>query len=232
MVPEERKRKLASVYEPEPFPTKFERNRKKKVTKYESEKKALRRGYRSRWAANLKRYKALDFNGKIKFAKAGYKFPDQSEYPAIITETSSIRIRGGLNRGVMAYKLFSGLPKGFIILFSKLRIVDIPERGNLQAKYQVGIAGGKVLLTHTVEKPPHGLAQIVNHPVKKNAKRKADPLLYKTKQNMSVPNCKLKNTKGSMSEKNFRDFPAYLLVTKRVPAGHEVLYNYGRSYRL
>ena len=77
----------------------------------------------------------------IKFAKAGYKFADQSKYPAIITETSSIRISGGMNRGVMAYKLFSGLPKGFVILFSKLRIADIPEQGNLQAKYQVGITG-------------------------------------------------------------------------------------------
>ena len=35
-----------------------------------------------------------------------------------------------------------------------------------------------------------------------------------------------------MSDKNFKDFPAYLMVTKRMPAGHEVLYNYGASYGL
>jgi hypothetical protein len=232
MIPEGRKRKNTRLYEPEPFPIQFERDRKKKKTKKETEMKALRLEYRSRWASNLKRYKELDINGKIKFARAGYKFPDQKEIPAIVIEKSSIRIRGGLNRGVMAFKLFSALPVGFVILFSKLRIADVPEVGTLQAKYQVGIIGNKVLQTHTCEKPPYGLAQIVNHPVKKNAKRKTDPLLHKTKQNMLNANCELRNNKGSMSEKNFKDFPAYLIITKRVPLGHEVLYNYGNSYRL
>ena len=128
MVPERRKRNITSLFEPEPFPAQFKRDRKKKKAKHIAEKKTLRLEYRSRWAANLKRYKALDFGSKIKFAKAGYKSADQSEYPAIITETSSIRIRGDLNRGFMAYKLFSGFPKGFVILFSKLRIADIPEQ--------------------------------------------------------------------------------------------------------
>ena len=191
----EKTRLGTSAYEPEPFPAKFERNRKKKVAKHESEKKALGRGYRNCWFGKLERYKALDFNVKIKFAKAGYKFRDQSEYPAIITETSSIRIRDGLNRGVMAYKRFNALPVGFVIPFSKLRITDVAKVGTLQAKYQVSIAGGKIMQTHTFEKLPHGLVQIVNHPVKKNARRKADPLLYHTKQNMSEPNSELRNTK-------------------------------------
>ena len=117
-------------------------------------------------------------------------------------------------------------------MFSKIRVTDVPEVGNLQAKYQVGISGRKVLLTHTYEKPPHGLAQIGNHPVKKNAKRKADPLLYHTQQNMSIANCALRNKKGLKSKKNFEDFPAYLLTTKEVPVGHELLYNYRRSYHL
>ena len=232
MIPERRKKILTKVYEPEPFPAKFERNRKKKMAKHRTEKKVLRLEYRSRWPSNLERYNELSFNGKIKFARAGYKFADQKEIPAIITEISSIRIRGGLNKGVMAYKLFSALPVGFVILFSKLRVVDVPEKGNLQSKYQVGIIGGRVLQTHTFEKPPHGLAQIVNHPVKKNPKRKSDPLLYQTKQNMSEANCELRNNRGSMSEKNFSDFPAYLMTTKEVPVGHELLYNYGRSFRL
>ena len=139
MLPERRKRKITTLYEPEAFPAQFERDRKKKMAKHRTEKKVLRLGYRSRWTSNLERYNELSFNGKIKFARAGYKFADQKEIPAIITETSSIRIRGGLNRGVMAYKLFSALPVGFVILFSKLRVVDVPEKGNLQSKYQVGI---------------------------------------------------------------------------------------------
>ena len=65
-------------------------------------------GYRGRWAAKLERYNGLNFNGKIKFARAGYKFADQKEFSAIITETSSIRIRE-------KSELFSGLPKGFVI---------------------------------------------------------------------------------------------------------------------
>ena len=51
----------------------------------------------------------------------------------------------------MAYKFFSALPVGFVILFSELRVVDVAEKGNLQSKYQVGITGGKVLLTHIRE---------------------------------------------------------------------------------
>ena len=35
-----------------------------------------------------------------------------------------------------------------------------------------------------------------------------------------------------MTAKHFKDFPAYLLITKRNPKGHEVLYNYGAGYRL
>ena len=83
-------------------------------------------------------------------------------------EASSIRMTGGRNRGVRAHKLFSWVPVGFVILFSKLRISDVKEHGNLQARYHVGIAAGKFLLTHTFEKPPHDLGLIVNHPVKNN----------------------------------------------------------------
>ena len=61
--------------------------------------------------------------------------------------------------------------------------------------------------------------------MKKNPKQKSDPLLYPTKQNMSDANCDLRYIRGSMSEKNFKDFLAYLIITKEVPVGHEVLYN-------
>ena len=102
----------------------------------------------------------MGINDKIAFAKAGYKFPDQPECPAILTATSSIRMPIGSDRGVMAHKLFESLPKGFVIFFSKLEVTRVPHRGDLQACYQVGLFGGKFRLTHTVETPPHGLAQI------------------------------------------------------------------------
>ena len=68
----------------------------------------------------------------------------------------------------MAHKLFGALPVGCIILFSKLEVPSAPHHRDLQACYQVSISGGKFLISHTEEMPPHGLAQIVNHPVRDN----------------------------------------------------------------
>ena len=44
----------------------------------------------------------MGINDKIAFAKAGYKFPDQPECPAILTATSSIRMPIGSDSGVTA----------------------------------------------------------------------------------------------------------------------------------
>ena len=62
MIPERGKRNITRLYEPEPFPAQFEGDRKKKKAKHNTEKKTLMLEYRGRWAANLKRYNALDFD--------------------------------------------------------------------------------------------------------------------------------------------------------------------------
>ena len=100
----------------------------------------------------------------------------------------------------------------------------------MQACYQVSLYGEKFLRTHTVEMSPHGLAQIVNYVTIQIA---ISTLCFnRTKQNMATANCSLKRSKHPISAKNIKDFPAYLKITKAVPKGHEVLYNYGVGHRL
>ena len=174
----------------------------------------------------------MGINDKIAFAKGGYKIPDQTECPTILTATSSIRVPIGSNRGVMAHKFFESLPIGFVILFSKLEVARVPHRGDLQACYQVGLFGGKFLLTHTEETPPHRLAQIINNPVCDNPDSDIDPLVWHTKQNMTVANAAVKRSKYPISTQNIEDFPAYVSITKPVYKGFEVLYKYGSGHRL
>ena len=102
----------------------------------------------------------MGINDEIAFAKAGYRFPDQPECPAILTGISSIRVLTDSNTGVMAQNLFGSLPVSFVILFSKLRITNVQRRGDLQTCSQVSLYGGKFLLTHKVEMPPHGSAKL------------------------------------------------------------------------
>ena len=101
--------------------------------------------------------------------------------------------------------------------------------------YQVGLFGGKFLLTHTVETPPHGSAQIINHSVCDDSDTDIDPLVWHTKQNMTVANASLKRSKYPISAQNIEDlsdFPAYVTITKPVYKGFEVLYKYGSGHRL
>ena len=105
------------------------------------------------------------------------------------------------------------------------------DRGELQACYQVSLYGRKFLLTHPVDMPPHRLAQMVKHPLRHDPNSDVDPLLFRTKQKMANANCSLKRIKYPISVKNIKDFPAYLKITKAVPKGHEVLYNYGAGHR-
>ena len=232
MLPEKRIRNKRCFYEPAPLPAHFKKNLKYGRNKNRSEWRSVDRQLRKQWSANLKRYNAMGINDKIAFAKAGYKFPDQPECPAILTATSSIRMPDGSDRGVMAHKLFESLPKGFIILFSKLEVTEVQHRGDLQACYQVSLFGGKFLLTHTVETPPHGLAQIINHPVCDDPERGVDPLVWHTRQNMTVANATLKRSKYPITPQNIEDFPAYVSITKPVYKGFEILYKYGSGHRL
>ena len=80
--------------------------------------------------------------------------------------------------------------------------------------------------------PPHGLAQIVNHPVRVDRDSEVDPLIWHTKQNMAKPNAELKRSKYPVSAQNIEDFPAYIYITVPVDKGFEVLYNYGSGHRL
>ena len=87
-----------------------------------------------------------------------------------------------------------------------MEATSVKHRGDLQACYQVSLSGGKFLLTHTVEVPPHGLAKIVNHPIRHDPNSDFDSLVYYTKKNMAIANCSLKRNQYPISAKNIEDF--------------------------
>ena len=227
MTRERSSRKSPARYKPEQLPEVFRRRRDLFRKRNKTVWTAVNRNLKAQWDENLIRYTALDLNGKIAFARRGYKFRDQMDCPAIIIQSTCIRMPIGSNEGVMAHKLFEQLPEGFIILFSKRKIVASRVYNDVQACYQDAIPGERIMLTHTELKLPHGYAQLVNHPAKSNRYGDQQPLRWRTKQNMTISNCRLKHTQHPASAKNIIDFPAYLKITNPVPMGHELLYCYG-----
>ena len=232
MTREQRIRRPPSRYEPEPLPDNHHRKREILRVPNKVSWQAINRQLRAQWDQNLIRYNNLGLNGKIAFARRGYKFTDQPECPAIIVQSTCIRMPIGSNEGVMAHKLFEALPVGFIILFSKKEIVAARVYNEIQSCYQVSIPGQRIMLTDTELKLPHGYAQLVNHPTDSNEFGADGPLRWRTKQDMRVSNCRLQHTGRPASAKNIVDFPAYLRVIVPVPVGHELLYRYGPAHRL
>ena len=232
MTREQRNRKIPSRYEPGQLPVVFRKKRELFRKRNKTLWTAVNRNLRAQWDQNLIRYNALDLDGKIAFARRGYKFSDQPDCPAILVQSTCIRMPIGSNEGVMAHKLFEALPVGFVILFSKKEIVAARVYNEIQSCYQVSIPSGRIMLTHTELKLPHGYAQLVNHPTKSNRCGGKHPLRWRTKQNMMLSNCRLQHTTRPASAKNIADYPAYLRVIVPVPVGHELLYCYGPAHRL
>ena len=231
MTREQRTRKIPSRYEPEQLPVVFRKKRELFRKRNKTLWTAVNRNLRAQWDQNLIRYNALDLDGKIAFARRGYKFSGQPDRSAIIVQSSCIRMPIGSNEGVMAHKHFKALPEGFVILFSKKEIVATRVYSEIQSCYQVSITGGRIMLNHTELKLSHGYAQLVNHPTKSNRCGGEHPLRWRTKQNMMLSNCHLQHTQRPTSAKNILDYPAYLRVITPVPVGHELLYCYGPAHR-
>ena len=67
----------------------------------------------------------------------------------------------GFDRCVRAGTAFKKLPRGFIILFSKLEVTNMESTGDT-ARYQVRLFDGTYLQPHTDHCTPYGLAQFIN----------------------------------------------------------------------
>lgn len=228
-----RNRRPKVIFEASDLPTKINDSRKRERDGYKKEWAQMNRDLTIQWEANEERYNSLSIDEKIEFAKAGYKFDDQVDCPAIILCTSSIRMPRCSDRGVKVHKLFKHLPVGFIILFSKLEIVDVKyPTGHLLSNYQVGIPGGQFLVAHPEpsDEFPHGLGQFINSTIKEVPRNELGDVKWSKRQNMKKASCELVYANHCMSDVNKAEFPAYLKVVRPVRRGDELLYRYGKGF--
>jgi hypothetical protein len=120
---------------------------------------------------------------------------------------------------------------GFVLLFSKLDVVDQPSNDPVQSCYQSSLPGGRILLMHTEPTEPYGLANFVNCPLKADMTPKEAQKRI-VRQNMRVAQCRyLHSNVRFMSEEDVQEFPAYLKVIEKVYPGEELLCSYGAGCR-
>jgi hypothetical protein len=215
------------------YPDEGVKQRKKKGRSYRKSRYAKDnevRRIKTAGASNLARYNRMRMAEKIQFARNGYRFPD-NRYPAIRYCRTVFKTKIGRDRGIQALRLFPYLPVGFILLFSKLDVVDEKSVDPVQSCYQSSLPGGRYLLMHTEPTEPYGLANFVNCPLKADmTPEEAQKRLVR--QNMRVAKCRYIHSNTSfMTEEEVEEFPAYLKVIEKVHPGEELLAAYGASYR-
>jgi hypothetical protein len=215
------------------FPDEGTKQRRKKARSYRKSRNARdneARRNKTAGTSNLARYNQMRMAEKIQFARNGYRFPD-NPYPAIRYCRTVFKTKVGRDRGIQALRLFPYLPVGFVLLFSKLDVVDRASDDPVQSCYQSSLPGGRFLLMHTEPTEPYGLANFVNCPLKAEmTPEEAQKRIVK--QNMRVAKCRYIHSNASfMSEEDVDQFPAYLKVIEKVYPGEELLVAYGAAYR-
>ena len=214
-----------SYFWAEPLAADVERNRKYKRAKVVSIWRKIDRHLRRQRSANLN-----STNPSILLRKYyGYKIHDPPECLAIMVATTSIRMQEGSDRGIKAHKVFIELPEVFVILFSKLRVTTSRHFKDLQACYQVALSGDRVHIRKRCFLMVMHMWSTTRFAVVLKEKRM---LKWRTKLNMALANCMLEISQRPVSDKNCKDLPTYLQITKPVPNSHEVLYHYGAGHRL
>jgi hypothetical protein len=208
------------------------KERLRKASRRRSDRKKEYRKLRREAAENLLRYESFGMEEKIAFARNNYCFPD-NPCPAIIYCKTSLKTEKGMDKGVKAHKLFPYLPVGFILLFSKLQVLDEPTEDEFLKNYQAGLSGGRYLIMNPEPTEAHGMGNFVNCPLRRKQTPDDDQKWTSKKQNMKVAQCRLiRSTSNIMSEANLEEFPAYLKVVKKILPGRELLASYGSSFRV
>ena len=103
---DQRTRKPPTRYEVEQLPDASRRRLELFRNRNKTLWTAVNRNLKTQWDENLLRYNALSLDGKIAFARRGYKCTDQADCPAIIVQSTCIRMPIGSNEGVLAHKHF------------------------------------------------------------------------------------------------------------------------------
>jgi len=200
---------------------KAERIKAKKIQKKETE------NIRS---ANLGKYKKMNMSDKIRFARAGYRFFNNSSEPAIELSTTSLETSEGMDRGIKVGKGLPFLPIGFIILYSYLEIVK-EKSTDIQRCYQVSLHGGKIMKVHAEPTTEYGAANFINS-VQRSIMEDDEKSCTAGIQNMKIANCELVLSQRGLSKIMRQKYPAYVKVIRNIPQGHELLMRYGTSFNL
>ena len=103
----------------------------------------------------------MNLDQKYEFAFAGYVFDKYPNHRAIYLDRTNMATEEGFDRCIRVGTAFKKLPRGFIILFSKLEVTDVMSTGNA-ARYQIELIDGPYLQPHTDPCTPYGLAQFIN----------------------------------------------------------------------
>jgi len=178
---------------------------------------------------NLEIYKKWDLAQKIKFARHGYVFANNPEWPAIRIGTTCIATEPGRDRGIFVGNGLPYLPEGFVILFNWSAITNDIQSG-VQSHYQLKLSDNLYLqmLPEPSQKHPEGLANFINAAV---ASRSMQDPKYKsalrlpTKQNMRNSQCIFVINYNYGGLINTIKQPAYVKVQDKViiPRGNELL---------
>jgi len=102
----------------------------------------------------------------IAFVRNNYCFPD-NPCPAVIYCKTSLKTKKGMEKGDETQKLFPYLPVGFILLYSKLQVLDEPTDNEFLKNNQAGFSGGRYLIMDPEPTEPHGMGNFVSCPLRK-----------------------------------------------------------------
>ena len=131
------------------------RNQKAYAKKKLKEQEAAARILSEMQSESLRTYLRMNINQRYEFAFRGYVFEKHPNHRAIYLDTTNMTTETGFNRCIRAGTAFKKIPRGFIILFSKLEVTDVMSTGNA-ARYQVELNDGSFLQPHTEYCTPYG----------------------------------------------------------------------------
>ena len=167
---------------------------------------------------NLRTYLRMNLNQKYEFAFRGYVFEKYPNHRAIYLSKTNMTTERGFDRCIRVGTAFKKLPRGFIILFSKLKVTDVMSTGDA-ARYQVKLMNGSYLQPHTDPCTSYGLAQFINCCLSSNS---TTNLIEG--QNMQTKQCELITNLHHDLRGDYKNIsPAYVKVVVSIKQDDELL---------
>ena len=194
------------------------RNQKAYAKKKLKQQEAAARFLSEMQSENLRAYLRMNLDQKYEFAFRGYVFEKYPNHRAIYLSKTNMTTERGFDRCIRVGTAFKKLPRGFIILFSKLEVTDVMSTGDA-ARYQVKLMNGSYLQPHTDPCTSYGLAQFINCCLSSNS---TTDLIEG--QNMQTKQCELiTNLHRDLREDYKNISPAYVKVIISTKQDDELL---------